>query len=217
MSRVFLGVAICAAIAVAASPAAERGRAYDAQQPSDGRRSVSIDGELMAGALFRLARTYGTVVGYENGLGGPETKQLTAQLSNVYLLDAVESVVKMDPRFAWRLNPNGTITVFTKDVRPTLSDVRISHFEAKDHFRKEVSASLAEVPEVRKWLSQNRCTRTEWITGNSWRDDNKKITLNLTAKTFREVLDEVAKQSETYVWSIVQWDSGNGCEISFKL
>jgi hypothetical protein len=180
-------------------------------------RDVEINGELMSGAAWRLSQVYGVVIGYESGSRGPERRNFSVQLKSVSIEEAMDAIMRKDSRFAWRINPNGTITVFNKEMRPTLSDVLVSNFQADELYRQEISQRLDEIPEIRRWLEDNRCQRTQWITGKEWRNDKKRVSLSMKQKTLREILDEVAVHSETFYWSINVWEESDGCHISINI
>jgi hypothetical protein len=191
------------------------------QESGASRRDFDVEGLQLPDALRKLGKDYQIVVGDVIRSGPPYDRLVTVHLHDATVGDALDALVKADPRFLWRRNASGGIRVFSKDSPPNLPDVKIKHFVVNDVDSREASKLLDKLPEVARWLKANGCTRQEIFVGGSGgvqqRPAEKKFSLSLNKRFFWQDLEALAKASGTYSWSMVQWEADQHCYVGIYI
>jgi hypothetical protein len=184
--------------------------------PQPVKKSIQIDRFRLSDALPQIAKAYEVVVSLEERLQQPG-KLLSLSLSQAPISDALNELVSADPRYEWHLEKDGAIRVQSIQPPPRLGDVVLPSFDVDNLYRREISKRLDEQTELQSWLKDRRCDRVEYTTGHDWDSDKKRISLHTTGKTLRENLDQVARESGNYFWSITASGDGVGCQVSIGM
>lgn len=182
----------------------------------EARKTVDIRGLRMPDALRQVAVIFEVVVSMQATETTPFNKLVTLTLPNASLPEVMDALVGADPRYRWQLDKNGTIRVSSVVRAPNLADIVVRRLEFDGLYRREISELLDKRPEIRAWFRKNRCSRTEYFIGNAWVDDKMKLSLSKRDRRLEESLDEIARLSRTYFWSITKL-SGAGCQITIKM
>ena len=181
------------------------------------KRTVLINNLRFPDALAQLAKTYDVVIGLEEILQSSEENVLTLSLEQASISEALNQLIKADPRYEWRSENDGAIRVQSLKLAPAMGDLLLRSFAVKNLYRKDVSKLLDQQSDIHSWLTDHNCERVEFTTGHDWDSDSKQVSLYTTGKTLRQNLDLVALESKTYFWEIVHTDGETGCRISIKL
>jgi hypothetical protein len=179
---------------------------------------VRIEGEIITGALKRVAATYQTVIGFENSEPPPYDKDITITLDHATLAEVMDAIVKSDPRYSWQQQPTGAIRVFSREANFTLPNVVMASLRIEALGRDQTEVLLNASPEITTWMQQHQCSDLQGIVvGGIWPPDTTKITLTTGGKTVRENLDEVVRSLGTYYWVVSESVTEHGCRARILL
>jgi hypothetical protein len=181
------------------------------------RKHIEIKECLMPDALRMVAKTYETVIGLENVITAPFDRTITLRLDDASLPEALDALVKADPRFEWHFGKDGSIQVYGVDTRLTLPSIVLHEFKVQNMNRKEISDLLDRQEDVQSWLRQNTCERVEiFVAPHEKTTDRERISFDGSGKTLHENLDQVVQGMGTYFWEIGRL-TGEECRISIML
>ena len=157
----------------------------------------------MAHLLSQLAESDGTVIGLE--IDPRKTmSQITLDLENVTLREILNGVVQSEPRYRWR-EVDGVIEVVPVNQTISLLDTPVNSFKVSDVSTASAIDHLLSLPEVQSVIRSMSLTRSSSPAASAARNaearnTEKKISLDLSGVTVRQVLDLIAADSDTKFW-----------------
>jgi hypothetical protein len=157
----------------------------------------------MAHLLSQLAESDGTVIGLE--IDPRKTmSQITLDLENVTLREILNGVVQSEPRYRWR-EVDGVIEVVPVNQTISLLDTPVNTFKVSDVSTASAIDHLLSLPEVQSVIRSMSLTRSSSPAASAARNaearnTEKKISLDLSGVTVRQVLDLIAADSDTKFW-----------------
>jgi hypothetical protein len=167
-------------------------------------RVIKYHGD-MANLLANLAESDGTPIGLETDT----TKQfsvITIDLENVTIREILNGVVQSEPRYRWR-ETDGAIDVVPANQTVSLMDTPVNTFKVSDVSPTEAIDQLLKLPEVEsafqlRGLRRSSSPVASATRRNEARNSNteKKISLDLSGVTVRQVLHRIAAESDTKFW-----------------
>jgi hypothetical protein len=167
--------------------------------------------------LAKLAEKYHIVIGVSGKVIRDRGHE---RLVNISLKDGTlgqvfDAVVWNDPSYKWKTTSSGSVHFVFADYRLTVLDVRVRAFDGKKPSRFDPFV-LYQIPEVSAWGRKNNCflNHMEIVVGSSppeW----PPFEVHVKDVPFRAVLDEVARKSGEYFWSLFQL-SDKPCDIDIQ-
>lgn len=131
------------------------------------------------------------------------------------LADLLDRLVSQAPNYRWR-EDHGVIHVLWHGAHFPLAEVVMAYPGADNKTVQEIWDDLAARPELRAWLSSNRCFRQEIISGDGPTDyHDRRISIEAGSMTLAQLMDRVAIKSGSDFWKIVQSTTppGQPCEV----
>jgi len=165
-------------------------------------RVISYHGD-MAHLLASLAESSGTAIGLETD-PRKTMSQITLDLENVTLREILNGVVQSEPRYRWR-EVDGVIEVVPVNQTISLLDTPVNTFKVSDVSTASAIDHLLSLPEVQSVIRSMSLTRSSSPVASAARNaearnTEKKISLDLSGVTVRQVLDLIAADSDTKFW-----------------
>lgn len=204
-AAVLLAVALAASFVCAQSE--RRVEAIPVREAHFNDRTMNI--------LVSLAQKYSLVVGISGVMVGGDRTKINVSLPSGTVKDLLDLIVEQDPRFEWREVQNGVIHVSFKGAPLRLMDITVASFTADNPNRANIVSTLADIPEVNRWLRERGCQMDEIIAGpqpNNWAFP---FSVHINDQPFASLLDEIAINSHTYFWSVIQYGN-EPCAINVR-
>jgi len=161
---------------------------------------IVFENSTMKDALT-LLREYGIQVGLERAPSHAGEARFSQQLRNVRVKDILDYLTQADPRYAYETVGCNLIHVYPKNAKEdpdNLLNVKIKEFEVHQYDLYKAIYHIAHLaPELRDLLQ--RKMRSGSVPGSSISGDmdpvRPKISLKLKNVTVRDILNEIAGQS----------------------
>jgi len=182
-------------------------------------RTTDVKAYYAFDAIEQLADAYRIVIGFVDDESVHRNPLLTFHLDHATVPEAMDELTNADPAYSWRFEPDGAVTVYSRVSTFTLPDVVIADFRVQKLNREGVSEALGELPEITNWLTEHGCVRNQAIstTGNP-PPDNQRVTFEITGKTLRQVLNEVAARMSFHYWALSRSiEPDAGCTVGIVL
>lgn len=163
--------------------------------------------------LQELTEKHHVVIGVYGIIAGVDEPTVDISVKNGTLSDVFDAITKADSRFEWEQTSNGAVHFVTRGAPSTLMDVMVHSFDDKNPRVLDFTGHLLQVPEIRSWLQDHKCSMSHRIViagqpPQEWR----KFSVHAADLPLSSMLDQVAAQSRTYYWSAIQ-DGTKPCEL----
>ena len=204
---------ICITIGLLAIPLPSLSAQINITKPS----SIAVHDVAKSGMtwsiLQELAEKHHFVVGVYGTITGVDEPTINISVKDGSLSDAFDAITKADSRFEWEQTSNGSVHFVTRSAPNTLMDVRVLSFEDENPRVLDFTSHLLEVPEIRGWLQDHKCSMSHRIViagqpPEQWR----RLSVHAANVPLSSILDEVASKSHTYYWSAIQ-ESTKTCQL----
>jgi hypothetical protein len=173
-------------------------------------RSLTLD------VVHQLAARYHVVIGVYGTMTRVEDKRIDIAIKQGTFYEALDAITAADSRFAWHQSDDGAIHVVLREAPLQLLDVTVRSFEVNNPEEEDIVELLNNIPEIRAWLQEHRCTLNHFVLNDgpepeAWRP----FSVAVTNIPFSLILDEVAARSHTYDWSVTRY-SDEPCGIAIN-
>jgi hypothetical protein len=179
-------------------------------------RDIHFEALELGSLLRQFAREYKIVVGFET-LSLAKAKTLHIDVQSGSVADVMDALVNTTPGYAWHLDSNGAIHVYSVGQRLTLVDIKLDQFVVNNQSRRDVWEAFDRAPEVKAWLTASECSRGELFQGHEWKQNSNKFSFNGSGETIEHILDKAAAASEVYFWQVEQYHLNGQCYVNIKL
>jgi len=212
MRNNFLGL-LLAVFASTFYPLPSQSMIQSSEQPLSRKvNSFQLADSSLSIALQRLAKTSHLLVGFDSL---PETDTQPASTFSVNVQDGtvrevLDALTNSDPRYIWTTSGQ-MIDVHPAKGRDTLSQIVIRHFKVDLVTRDQALEALVRSPEIQAELRQKRIKRREFnsFPGDLAAENLPRFSLDLRDLTMREILNAIAKASDSTFWVLVKYGDQN--------
>jgi hypothetical protein len=185
------------------------------QRPVSSRRvpKTQLTGLGFAGLLADLAEKYGVTIGVEffRGNKSESVHTMTMDMQEGTLGSLIDKIIATDGRYRWK-EIDGVIQVYPKGTREELLDVVVQYFSVEGNFLEaRVGDEICNLPEVKSRMDSLGITAFNplpysMITGMDYR---RHFSVKVQTVTLRELLNEIARNTDDHFWSIGRWPPEN--------
>ncbi len=164
-------------------------------------------------ALADIAKRFRIVIGVNqivsSGTAQPPVK---AVINDGKLSDVLDVLMKGNPGYQWRLEPDGVVHVMRAGDSSTITDVVLEKFEIANVRLSHLTEAVYQAPEVQQWVAEQHCPRREMVLvfGGST-EEGPSISLRTEREPLRSVLDDIASRTGKFFWSVSQYHLKDQC------
>jgi hypothetical protein len=184
----------------------------DSIRVSEVRDNECLPSEPLSG----LSQQYQIVIGAEDVLQGCSGVEIYLKAGT--LADLFDLLVSQDPRYNWRYQ-GGVVIFYGRSGSPSIANLHIRHFEARDVSRSQMYSALDDLTEIENWLKANDCERGELFTiVGGVKEDKEQFSLVADDISLRELLSRMAAATRSYNWAVHQYSDHEGkCRLQIYL
>lgn len=173
--------------------------------PTLGQQTVRLEKSIavikyggdMASLLEKLAESFGTTIGLEADPQHPKS-YVQIDLRDATLRDALDAIVKSEPRYQWR-ESDGFIEVSPLKGSSPLLNTMISKFQVSDVERVEAVRQLMHLPEVQANMREMNLNLSEFNRVSAGRE-GERLSMSLENVTLRQALHKIVTESGGRFW-----------------
>ncbi|MGC1361368.1 MAG: hypothetical protein WA826_09350, partial [Silvibacterium sp.] len=127
--------------------------------------------------------------------------------------DLLNMLVAKAPGYTWKESDDGVIHVSGRSV-PSIGSIVIPYPGADLKTRREIWEDIGELPQMKQWMTLNRCSPRNLMGGWEFKTHNDPISIPPGQMTLAQLLDDVSLKSGSNFWAIVQSPPNEPCWVS---
>lgn len=163
--------------------------------------------------LKKIAEQNKIVIGIAGVMSTEDDRSVKIIMSKGTLKQVFDDLARQAPRLSWTEAKDGAIHFHFNNSEFGLMKVQVNKLRLNDPARWGISNALAQIPEVKDWLDKQNCDFDELIAGKPPKDWGL-FSIDASNVAFESVLDEIARKSKLYYWSVIQY-SAEPCHINY--
>jgi hypothetical protein len=189
---------------------------FAVQQTDDdllSRPIFNLKAEKMStlGLLKELAVNYKVPVGFEEATpdnGVESAPEIDINLQRGTVKDVLDIITGVDSKYEWKVI-DGVINVYPKIRQNNILDIVVQQFSVNRESKSDISEALTDLPEVKAKLMEMKVRPLQFTIGSLAAEGRSTIVLQVQNVTVRKLLNEIAKQSDSYYWVVFRFGKDN--------